>query len=89
MTTTAKRTEQHMEDLADALIFSLLLKVQTGTASAAELNIARQLMSDAGIQPVPVSGSDAAKLFTVLPFARPSSPDEEPDVPFSPSIKEA
>ena len=58
-----------LEQLEAALAGDLLARVQSGTATAAELAVARQYLKDAGaFAGVIESGSPAHNLLTNLPF---------------------
>ncbi len=58
-----------LKQLEDALAGDLLARVQSGTATAAELAVARQYLKDAGaFAGVIEAGSPAHNLLTNLPF---------------------
>ncbi len=58
-----------LKQLEDALAQDLLDRVQSGTATAAELAVARQYLKDAGaFAGVIEAGSPAHNLLTNLPF---------------------
>jgi|688.fasta_scaffold374196_3 hypothetical protein len=59
-------------DLHKALAEDLLARVRSGQATAAELNVARQMLKDNGIEAVPVKDSALDGLAKILPF----SPDD-------------
>ena len=62
-----KRSEERFGLLADAMLECLLNKVQSGEATAAELNVARQLLADSKIQITP-SNKKAQSLAVGLSF---------------------
>ena len=51
----------------------LLKKIREGTATAADLGVARQFLKDNGIDSVPVEGSKTFKLSEAMPFPDPES----------------
>ncbi len=58
-----------LKQLEDALAGDLLARVQSGTATAAELAVARQYLKDAGaFAGVIEAGSPAHNLLSNLPF---------------------
>ncbi len=59
-------------ELHKALAEDLLARVRSGQATAAELNVARQMLKDNGIEALPVKDSAWDGLAKILPF----SPDD-------------
>lgn len=64
-----------MTDLSDlfakmqtALANDLLIRIESGTATAAELNVARQFLKDNGIDAVPTKDNGLEGLAQILPF---------------------
>ena len=54
--------------LHQALAEDLLARIRSGQATAAELNVARQMLKDNGIEAVPVKDSGLEGLAKILPF---------------------
>lgn len=73
-----QRSEERFGLLADAMLDSLLARVRSGAATAAELNVARQLLADSKIQIVP-SNKKAQSLARDLPFG---DDDDRNTLPF-------
>lgn len=67
------KLEDIFAKLHEALGSDLLTKVQSGEATAAELNVARQFLKDNGIDGVPTKENPLGKLAASLP----SFEDEE------------
>ncbi|WP_043880497.1 hypothetical protein [Azorhizobium caulinodans] len=57
-----------MSALHVALAEELLRRVKDGTATAADLNAARQFLKDNGVDAVPAPGSPLNALMSNLPF---------------------
>ena len=70
----AEDIKKVFENLHESLVASLLNKVQSGEATAAELNVARQMLKDNGIDMMARRGSPLSKLADVLPFKDPEQP---------------
>ncbi len=68
MTNSKDTVEQITEKLHFGLAEDLLQRIQTGQATAAELNVARQFLKDNGIDSVSFASSPLVKLAEVLPF---------------------
>ena len=60
--------EEVSEKLHMNLAEDLLARVQSGQATAAELNVARQFLKDNGIDSMSFSESPLVKLAEILPF---------------------
>ena len=60
--------EEIAELLHKGLAEDLLLRVQSGQATAAELNVARQFLKDNGIDSMAFAESPLVKLAEILPF---------------------
>ncbi len=67
----SKRTNQSFEDLTDSLVALLQKKMDDGTVTAAELNVARQLIESAGIRINPLPGTKAAALLQSMRLTSP------------------
>jgi len=57
-----------LEALFDASLKDLLQKIKDDKATAAELNVARQLLKDNGINAIPTKSNHLGKLAEALPF---------------------
>jgi hypothetical protein len=57
-----------LQDLHEKLCEVLLEKINNPDVTASELNVARQLLKDNGIDCVPVEGSPLQSLIDELPF---------------------
>jgi hypothetical protein len=57
-----------LEDLHSALVSSLLDKIRSGEATAADLGVARQFLKDNGIDAAAKDGQPILKLHEALPF---------------------
>jgi hypothetical protein len=66
-----------MELLHQCLCGSLLEKIQDGTATAADLGVARQFLKDNGVDISAMHSEPLRRLATVLPFDM--ATDEEDD----------
>lgn len=66
-----------LADMQLELAKALLAKVRSGEATAADLNVARQLLKDNSITSVPTPGDPMDNLVHALPFTG----DEDEDVP--------
>lgn len=64
---TIKTDPAIAQALHDASMRLLLIRVQDGTATAADLNVARQFLKDQGIQALPAQGSPTGNLAKALP----------------------
>lgn len=60
-----------LKDLHEKLCEVLLEKINNPDVTASELNVARQLLKDNGIDCVPVEGSPLQSLIDELPFKAP------------------
>jgi hypothetical protein len=67
-----------LEDLHTAVVKNLLEKVHSGTATAADLGVARQFLKDNGIDIAAKSGSPILKLHEAMPF----DPAQDEDLKF-------
>jgi hypothetical protein len=54
--------------LHEELVKDLLIRIRSGQATAAELNVARQMLKDNGIEAIPVKDSGLDNLAKILPF---------------------
>ena len=77
MTKSSKATQEALEGLHGALAKLLTERIASGTASAADLAVARQFLKDNGIDAIPKEGSPLGDLVKALPFATPEGVAEE------------
>ncbi|CUA90947.1 hypothetical protein Ga0061061_1178 [Chelatococcus sambhunathii] len=64
-----KATLETFEALHEALAKDLLKRIREGTATAADLNVARAFLKDNGVDAIPAQGSPVGDLVANLPFA--------------------
>lgn len=64
-----KASQEVFEQLHEALATDLLNRIKAGTATAADLNVARAFLKDNGIDAIPTEGSPVGNLVANLPFA--------------------
>jgi hypothetical protein len=57
-----------LEQIHNALAEELLKKIQDGSASATELNVARQFLKDNGIDCAPAASQPMLNLAQIMPF---------------------
>jgi hypothetical protein len=57
-----------LRELFDSLAADLTAKIKSGTATSADLSVARQFLRDNGIDCNPTKGSAVTKLYEILPF---------------------
>jgi len=62
---------EKLKQLHEKLCEVLLEKINNPDVTASELNVARQLLKDNGIDAVPVEGSPLQSLIDELPFKAP------------------
>jgi hypothetical protein len=60
--------EQALRDLHTSLVRTLTERIQAGTATAADLGVARQLLKDNGIDSAIKQNAPILKLHDALPF---------------------
>lgn len=77
MSNQGKASQELMEILHGILASSLADKIRDGTATAADLSVARQFLKDNGIDSIPTKGNGIGQLAQQLPFQ--NAPDEEDD----------
>lgn len=77
MTKSSKASQEALEELHGALAKLLAERIKSGTASAADLAVARQFLKDNGIDAIPKEGSPLGDLVNSLPFATPQGVIEE------------
>ena len=65
----SESNETQMSTLHSLLVNDLLTKIRSGEATAAELNVARQLLKDNGVEAIVAEGNQLGSLVTDLPFA--------------------
>ena len=54
--------------LHEDLVKDLLVRIRSGQATAAELNVAQQMLKDNGVEAAPVKDSGLDSLAKILPF---------------------
>ena len=59
---------EKLKELHEELVKVMLDKVKSPDVTASELNVARQLLKDNGIDAIPVEGSSLQSLLEELPF---------------------
>ena len=59
---------ENLKQLHEELVKGILEKIKSPDVTASELNVARQLLKDNGIDAVPVEGSPLQSLIDELPF---------------------
>ena len=59
---------EKLKELHEELVKVILEKIKSPDVTASELNVARQLLKDNGIDAVPVEGSPLQSLIYELPF---------------------
>lgn len=64
----SKASPELLENIHDALAKALLERIKNGTASAADLGVARQLLKDNGIDSIAKADSPLANIRDSLPF---------------------
>jgi hypothetical protein len=57
-----------LEDIHNALAANLLQRIQEGTATATDLNVARQFLKDNGIDCAPDASVPMLNLAKIMPF---------------------
>jgi hypothetical protein len=62
-------SEKILRELHDLLVSDLIAKIRSGTATASELGVARQLLKDNNIDSSPRKDSPIMKLYETLPFS--------------------
>lgn len=78
MTQKKKATTELLEDLHGKVAASLLQKIEEGTATAADLAVARQFLKDNGIDAIPRGTQGVSEgLQALLPFPDTAGVDEE------------
>lgn len=77
---TKRASQDALDDLHGALAVALKQKIADGTATAADLNVARQFLKDNGIDSIPTKDNPLGGLLQSLPFADPSAIAEEDDL---------
>ena len=68
MSNTKKATTEALEALHGAVATALADKIKEGSATAADLAVARQFLKDNGIDAVPRKGTPLGTLADSLPF---------------------
>ena len=64
----ATERNQLLERLHDLLTTSLIEKIESGEATAADFGVARQLLKDNNINAIPVQNSPILRLSQTMPF---------------------
>jgi hypothetical protein len=72
----SKAKTEALESLHGALAKALAQKIKEGTATAADMAVARQFLKDNGIDAIPKEASPLATLADSLPFVGEPDPDE-------------
>ncbi len=67
-TNQGKATQESLSDLHGALASALADKIRDGSATAADLAVARQFLKDNGIDSIPTGSNGLGKLAKELPF---------------------
>lgn len=70
---TKSASKESLEELHAALARSLTSRINSGEATAADLNVIRQFLKDNGIDSIPKKGSPLGDLVNTLPFASPEA----------------
>ena len=70
-----KQKQVLLERLWDLTVLALLERIETGEATAQDLNIARQMLKDHGVNVSDVDASPLGDLSSVLPFVKPQTND--------------
>lgn len=65
---TKRASEEILSALHETLAQKLLARIQDGTATAADLNVARAFLKDNGVDAVPAPQSPLGNLMENLPF---------------------
>lgn len=68
------RLDQLLEELHSEIAKTLLERIKTGEATAADLSVARQFLKDNGIDSIAFKDSPVSNLAAVLPFSDPEVP---------------
>lgn len=63
-----KASKEVLEALHGALTDELVRRIKDGSATAADLSVARQMLKDNHIESIPTAGSPLANLRDSLPF---------------------
>lgn len=69
---TKRASHDALDKLHGALAKALADKIADGSATAADLNVARQFLKDNGIDSIPTKESPLGDLIDKLPFADPA-----------------
>lgn len=72
-----KASAELMEMLHGILASALADKIKDGTATAADLSVARQFLKDNGIDGIPTESNPLGQLAAKLPFQSEDDDDEE------------
>lgn len=60
--------KKNLETLHNLVVKDLLSRIESGTATSADLNVARQLLKDNGIDCAALEGTPIQRLALTLPF---------------------
>lgn len=66
----ARSNDELFADLFTATLKAMLDRVKSGEATAADLNVARQMLKDNGIGSSPAVSPDLIKIHEALPFTQ-------------------
>tara|TARA_R100001530_G_scaffold29930_4_gene23499 strand:+ start:214 stop:459 length:246 start_codon:yes stop_codon:yes gene_type:complete len=70
-----EQKQDALERLWDLTVHALLERIETGAATSQDLNIARQMLKDHGVNVSDVDASPIGDLSSVLPFITPQTND--------------
>lgn len=79
----SKATHDVLEALHGHIAEDLIRRIQSGEATASDLNVARQFLKDNGIEQLPTRDNETGRLVQNLPFD--ASEDDATVVPFASS----
>lgn len=72
-------TFKTLAKVLDSTAELLLARIESGEATAADLNVARQLLKDNGINAIPTKDNGIGKLADALPFQSSEEIAEDPE----------
>lgn len=73
------KAQKTLERLLDVLATDLLDRIEKGEATAADLNVARQMLKDNGINAIAKDDNPIGKLAQSLPFQSAEQIQEDPE----------
>ena len=74
MANMAKTKEEKLGGLFELLCDDIIFRIQEGTATSTDLNVARQFLKDNGITAAPAAANPLEGLVNALPFPTAESP---------------